>query len=361
MSRIDDLLRTLVAEGGSDLHLSSGVPSMMRRAGDLEELPGAEGAPGADWLRDAIAEVMPEREGREFGERFSLDFAYAIPDLARFRVNAFLHHGGVGAAFRVIPNRVPEFAELGLPAAVKDFARLSRGLVLVTGPKGAGKSTTLAALLQEMARSRALHILTLEDPVEFVVPAGRSIVQQRQVGHSVGSIASGIREALREDPDVLMISDLRGAEIFESALEAAEAGVLVLGALPTASARKTITRVVAAFPREERVRILGMMADSLRGVVGQILMNRADGEGRVLGLELMVVNDPISQLIREERIHQIPALIQTGRKAGSRLLDQHIMDLLMAGVIRAEEAHRWARQKEVFSAYLESTSTASPG
>lgn len=355
MPRIDDLLRTLVAEGGSDLHLSPGVPPMMRRAGDLEELPRSD--LDADSLREFVTEVMPEGGEREFRHRFSFDFAYEIPDLARFRVNAFHHHGGVGAAFRVIPNRVPELAELGLPVAVKDFARLRSGLVLVTGPRGAGKSTTLAALLQEMGRSRALHILTLEDPVEFVLPAGRSIIQQREVGHSVDSITSGIRAVLREDPDVLMISDLRGPKAFELALEVAEAGVLVLGALPTASARKTITRVISAFPREERPRILGMMADSLRGVAHQILMKRADGEGRVLGLELMVVNDPIAQLIREERIHQIPALIQTGRKAGSRLLDQHIMDLLMAGVIRAEEAHRWARQKEVFSAYLESAAS----
>lgn len=353
MPRIDELLRALVTEGGSDLHLSPGAPPMMRRAGDLEELPGRSSMDAVS-VRDVVTEIMPEGEELGFRERFSLDFAYEISDLARFRVSAFLHHGGVAATFRVIPNRVPELGELGLPVAVKDFARLRSGLVLVTGPRGTGKSTTLAALLQEMGRGRALHILTLEDPVEFILPPGRSVIQQREVGQSVASIASGIRAALREDPDVLMISDLRGAEVFELALEAAEAGVLVMGALPTASVRKTITRVVTAFPREERPRILGMMADSLRGVVGQVLMKRGEGEGRVLGLELMVVNEPISQLIREERIHQIPALIQTGRKAGSRLLDQHIMDLLMAGEIRAEEAHTWARQKEVFSAYLES-------
>lgn len=352
MHRMDELLRTVVAEGGSDLHLTPHRRPMMRRFGDLLELSWE--AMDAEGVREMLSEIQPEVVRREFAEGFEATFGHEIPGVARFRFHIFRHDQGVAAAVRVISHEIPDPHDLGLPQAVCDFARLDRGMVLVTGPQGAGKSTTMAALLQQMAQSHPRHIITLEDPVEFVLPPGRSVVQQREVGRTVTSIAAGLRSAVREDPDVLMVHELRGPEVFELALEACEAGVVVLGSLPTASVRKSLSRMVAVFPREERPRILGMIADNLRGVVAQVLLRRNTVEGRVLGLELMTVNAPMAQLIREERIHQIPALIQTGRKSGNQLLDQHLMDLLMEGVICAEEAHAWARQRDVFSAYLDS-------
>ncbi len=352
MHRMDELLRTVVAEGGSDLHLTPHRRPMMRRFGDLREL--SWDVTDAEGIREMLSEIQPEAVRKEFADGFEATFAHEIPGVARFRVHIFRHDQGVAAAIRIVSHGIPEPDDLGLPQAVSDFARLERGVVLVTGPRGAGKSTTMASLLQQIARNHPRHIITLEDPVEFVLPPGRSVIQQREVGRTVASVAAGLRSAVREDPDVLMVHELRGAEVFELALEASEAGVLVLGSLPTASVRKTLSRIVAAFPREERPRILGMMADNLRGVVAQVLLRKDSTEGRVLGLELMNVNGPMAQLIREERIHQITALIQTGRKSGNQLLDQHLMDLLMEGVIHAEEAHAWARQRDVFSAYLDS-------
>ncbi len=350
MAKIDQFLKALADHGGSDLHLSTGAPPLMRRDGQLQPFPFRELS--ARDLEMLLHEIMRDDWRAQFDETLDLDFAYEIPGVSRFRVNVFQQRKGPGAVFRTIPAEVLTADQLDLPEAVRGFARLSKGLVLVTGPTGSGKSTTLAALIDLINETRHDHILTIEDPIEFTHPNKKCLVNQREIGTNTRSFAAALRAALREDPDVILVGEMRDRETIELGITAAETGHLVFGTLHTNSAPKTVDRIIDVFPADQQAQIRSMLAESLKGVVSQVLMRKKEGRGRVAALEIMVGTSALTNLIRENKIHQIPSLIQTGKKDGMQLLDQHIMDHLMAGTIDASEAYARSHNKQMFLPHL---------
>ncbi len=351
MARIDQLLQILVQQNGSDLHLTCGAPPIVRVHGHLTRLNYRELTP-AD-MEQLVPELFSEEQRRHFAAEKELDFAYEIEGLARFRVNVFEQRKGMGAVLRTIPSKVLSADQLGLPEAVRNFCRLTKGLVLVTGPTGSGKSTTLAAMIDLINETRADHILTIEDPIEFTHPNKKSLINQREIGRSTRSFANALRAALREDPDVILVGEMRDRETIELGLTAADTGHLVFGTLHTSSAPKTIDRIIDVFPADQQPQIRAMLAESLKGVVSQVLLRKKGGSGRVAAQEIMVCTTAVSNLIREAKIHLIPSSIQTGRKEGMQLLDQHILEFLMAGVIDAEEAYAKSHTKATFATHLE--------
>jgi twitching motility protein PilT len=351
MAKIDQFLKALAESGGSDLHLTTGAPPLMRLHGEMKAFPFRELT--AANMETLLHEIMVDEWKEDFGERMDLDFAYEIPGVSRFRVNVFQQRKGMGAVFRTIPTEILTADRLGLPDAVRNFARLSKGLVLVTGPTGSGKSTTLAALIDLINETRRDHILTIEDPIEFTHPNKKCLVNQREVGTNTRSFAAALRAALREDPDVILVGEMRDRETIELGITAAETGHLVFGTLHTNSAPKTVDRIIDVFPADQQSQIRSMLAESLKGVVAQVLLKRKGGKGRIAAQEIMVGTSALSNLIRENKIHQIPSIIQTGRKDGMQLLDQHIMDHLMAGTIDAREAYARAHNKQIFAPHLE--------
>ena len=350
MAQIDQFLKVLAEKGGSDLHLTTGAPPIMRLHGHLQPFKFRELTPMD--MEKLVYEIMEEEWRAKFLDTLDFDFAYEIEGVARFRVNVFWQRKGLGAVFRTIPSEILTADQLGLPEVIRNFCKLSKGLVLVTGPTGSGKSTTLAAMVDFINETRFDHILTVEDPVEFTHANKKCLVNQREIGTNTRSFAAALRAALREDPDVILVGEMRDRETIELGMTAAETGHLVFGTLHTNSAPKTVDRIIDVFPADQQEQIRSMLAESLKGVVSQALLRKTGGKGRVAAMEIMVGTSAISNLIREGKLHQIPSMIQTGRKDGMQLLDQHIMELLMSGEVDPTEAYLKANNKATFKPHL---------
>jgi len=351
MAQIDQFLRVLAEQGGSDLHLTTGAPPLMRLHGHLQPFKFRELAPKD--METLVYEIMEEDWRMRFLDTKDFDFAYEIEGLARFRVNVFWQRKGLGAVFRTIPSKILTADDLGLPEVVRNFCMMSKGLVLVTGPTGSGKSTTLAAMVDLINETRHDHVLTIEDPIEFTHPNKKCLVNQREIGSHTKSFANALRAALREDPDVILVGEMRDRETIELGITAAETGHLVFGTLHTSSAPKTVDRIIDVFPADQQDQIRSMLAESLKGVVSQNLLRTKGGKGRVAAHEIMVGTPAVSNLIRENKLHQIPSMIQTGKKDGMQLLDQHIMEHFMSGKVDAKEAYMKSSNKALFRPHLQ--------
>ncbi|MFM1911490.1 MAG: twitching motility protein [Pseudomonadota bacterium] len=343
---ISDLLAFSVKNKASDLHLSSGFPPMIRVHGDVRKinLP----ALGHAQVQAMVFEVMSDGQRKTFEETLECDFSFEIPNLSRFRVNAFNQNRGAGAVFRTIPSVVLTLDELKSPKIFKEIAETPRGLVLVTGPTGSGKSTTLAAMVDYVNENDYGHIFTVEDPIEFVHTSKKCLINQREVGTHTQSFSNALRAALREDPDVILVGEMRDLETIRLALSAAETGHLVFGTLHTSSAAKTIDRVVDVFPAAEKEMVRSMLSESLRAVISQTLCKTNDGEGRVAAHEIMIGTPAIRNLIRENKLAQMYSAIQTGQNVGRQTLDQGLQVLVSRGVISAGEARKKAANKDSF-------------
>ena len=354
MPRIDAFLKLGMAQGCSDVHLAVGVPPMLRMNGDLvpirfRELGGSE-------LESYVLEIMTRAQLDRYKAGHDIDFSYVSEDGGRFRVNVFRKDSGVGAVFRSIPSHVPTLDSLGLPPVVRKLCDHHQGMILVTGSTGTGKSTTLAAMIDHLNSTRKLNIISLEDPIEFVHRSKQSQVIQRELGTHIPSFAEGVRAAMREDPDVILVGELRDAETISMAMTAAETGHLVLGTLHTTSATKTIDRVIDALPVEQREQTKSFLASSLIAVVTQVLVKNTEGRGRRAVLEVMVMTRAIAKLIQSDQTFQIPSQLQTGKDLGSQLLDQALLQGLANRELDAEDAVAYASEKRLFQKYIADTS-----
>lgn len=343
---ITDLLTFVVKSGASDLHLSAGLPPLLRIDGDITRINAP--AMDNDGVYDLIYGIMNDTQRRTFDAELEADFSLDVPGLSRFRVNAFHQNRGVGAVFRTIPNNIKSMDELGMPAIFRQMVSVPRGLVLVTGPTGSGKSTTLAAMIDYLNKHHPYHILTVEDPIEFVHTPRKSLINQREVHRDTLSFNNALRSALREDPDVILVGELRDLETIRLALTAAETGHLVFGTLHTTSASKTIDRIIDVFPEGEKPLVRSMLSESLQAVVSQTLLKKKGG-GRVAAWEIMMGTNAIRNLIREDKIPQMYSAIQTGQSFGMQTLDQHLQQLVKAGMINAEVAASKAKVPSDFS------------
>lgn len=337
MARIDRYLQTLVSAQGSDLHLSAKRLPHMRVHGVIQPLPG-ENELSSDDVLGLLKEFLPQENFGELLSSNDTDCAYAIAGLARFRVNGFKDINGYGTVIRVIPDRIPTFEELNLPNVLKEFCMLSKGLVVVTGPTGSGKSTTLAAMVDYINRNRSEHLITIEDPVEFVHKPAKCIVNQREIHRDTVSFSCALRAALREDPDIVLVGEIRDLETMEIALETAETGHLVFATLHTNTAVSTVERMVDKFPANRQNQIRSMLADALKGVVAQTLCKKVGG-GRVAAMEVLIVNSPVAALIREAKTHMLPSVLQTSKNVGMQNFGDELARLAARGVITAEEAY----------------------
>ncbi len=355
MARIDAFFKLMNDQGASDLHLVSGQPPALRIRGDMERVKYK--VLENDDLKSMLYEIAPEDKVKAFEETGDVDFGYDIPGLARYRANFFMQKYGVAAVFREIPATIMTTKQLGLPPVVAKLAGLPRGLVLVTGPTGSGKSTTLAAIIDEANRTRKDHIITVEDPIEFVHKSQSCIINHREVGLHTKSFSAALRGALREDPDIIMVGELRDLETISLAIEAASTGHLVFGTLHTSSAPKTVDRIIEVFPASEQAQIRSTLADGIRAVIAQVLFKRIDTKGRCVALEIVIANPAVRNLIREAKTHQINSMIQTGKKYGMQLLDDAIMDLMQKGWISGEEAYQKANDKGRFRHFLKNPPT----
>ena len=351
MAELDRFFQFIVAEGGSDLHISTGARALLRHHGRMVPIKG-----GPEWdaatVEKHLLEIMPEINRKEFKETWDTDFAYELEGVGRLRANVFVDHRGPGAVFRLIPTGILSADDLGLPEAVRNLCFLSKGLVVVTGPTGSGKSTTLAAMIDLINRQRQDHIITIEDPIEFVHENKRCLINQRQVHRDTKSFQAALRAALREDPDIVLIGEMRDLETIEIAIETAETGHLVFGTLHTSTAASTVDRLIDQFPADRQQQIRTMLSSSLKGVVAQILLRRADEKGRVAALEVLIVTPGISNNIREGKTYQIPSAMQTGARQGMVLLNDALMDLVTDNVVTAKEAFSRAVDKEGFLVQL---------
>jgi twitching motility protein PilT len=340
----------MMEQKASDLHLSTGNQPMLRIHGDLVRIdaPPLE----SDDLKALVYEIAPETKIKLFEETGDVDFGYEYPGFARYRANFLNQKNGIAAVFRLIPSKVLTMEDLGLPPVLKRFANLKKGMVLVTGPTGSGKSTTLAAMIDYANLHRKDHIITVEDPIEFVHRSQQSLVNQREVGIHTRSFASALRGALREDPDIILVGEMRDLETIELALTAAATGHLVFGTLHTSNAAKTIDRIIDVFPTNQQNQVRAGLSESLKGVVAQNLFKRIDKPGRCAALEILVCDAPIANLIREGKTHQVAGMMQVGKKKGNQPLDDAIMDLLRTGKISVEEAYEKASDKKKFRALL---------
>ncbi len=347
MAQIDAFFKMLQETGASDLHLSSGSQPLLRLHGRLERVKYK--VLGEEDIKALLYEIAPERLIAVFEETGDLDFAYAAPGIGRLRANYFRQERGMAAAFRAIPENVPTIAELGLPPLLADLSLRPKGLVLVTGPTGSGKSTTLAAMVRHANENRRDHIITIEDPIEYLhAPAG-CLINQREVGRDTRSFAAALRGALREDPDIILVGEMRDLETMELALEAAETGHLVLSTLHTVSAAKTIDRIIDVFPGDRQAQIRSALSESLTAVISQTLLRRADVPGRVAALEVLVATTAVRNLIRENKVFQIPSVMETGKAHGMRTLDDALLELLATGAIDASDAWRNGANKTRFA------------
>jgi twitching motility protein PilT len=335
-AEIDRLLLVMLERRASDLHISTGSPPLLRLDGEMTPFPGERELSPAS-VESTLLPIVPARNREEFQNTHDTDFAYELPGRARFRVNLFLDLHGIGAVFRVIPAKILTTDDLGLPKELLSLCALPKGLVLVTGPTGSGKSTTLAALIDYINRTRSAHVITIEDPIEFVHPNKKCLINQRQVGEHTDSFKRALRAALREDPDIVLLGEMRDLETVSIAIETAETGHLVFGTLHTSSAPSTIDRIIDQYPADQQNQIRVMLSSSLKGVICQMLCKKQGG-GRVAALEVMFSVPAIANLIREQKIFQIPSIMQTGRKLGMRLMNDSLVQLAKDGVVSAEEA-----------------------
>ena len=342
MAEIDKYLQMMVEHGASDLHYCTGCKPIFRKDGSIIRL--REDEIDAQRAKTVIYEIMPPRNEKEFNETNDTDFAYEVPGVARYRVNVFRDHKGIGAVLRVIPSQILTMEQLKLPESVRKFCVLNKGLVLVTGPTGSGKSTTLAAMIDHTNKTRTDHIITIEDPIEFVHPNQRCLVNQREVHAHTMSFKSALRAALREDPDIVLVGEMRDLETTRIALETAETGHLVFGTLHTTTAIGTIDRLIDQFPADEQQQIRTMLASTLKGVVAQNLLKKKGG-GRVAAIEVLVVNAAVGMLIRESKIPQIMSIMQTGKKEGMTILNQELARLVKEDLVDPDEAYRKAVDK----------------
>lgn len=341
---ISDLLAFSVKNKASDLHLSAGLPPMIRVHGDVRKI----NVPAMDHsqVHDMVYDIMNDGQRKVYEESLECDFSFEIPNLARFRVNAFNHNRGSGAVFRTIPSTILTLEQLNCPAIFKDIANTPRGICLVTGPTGSGKSTTLAAIIDYINENEFGHILTVEDPIEFVHKSKKCLINQREVGPHTLSFNNALRSALREDPDVILVGEMRDLETIRLALSAAETGHLVFGTLHTSSAAKTVDRIIDVFPAAEKEMVRSMLSESLRAVISQTLCKTKDEQGRVAAHEIMIGTPAIRNLIRENKIPQMYSAIQTGQNIGMQTLDQNLQDLVKRNIISANEARSKAANKD---------------
>jgi len=355
MAKIDAFFNLMFEQKASDLHLSSGNNPMLRINGELQRVDHAPLE--NDELKRMLYEIAPEYKIKQFEETGDVDFGYEIPNISRFRANFFNQKYGIAAVFRQIPSRVLGFEDFEkfdapLPAVLKKFAMLHRGLVVVTGPTGSGKSTTLAAMVDYANKNRKDHIITVEDPIEFVHESKNCLVNHREIGVHTKSFASALRGALREDPDIILVGELRDLETIRLALTAAETGHLVFGTLHTNTAASTVDRIIDQFPADRQNQVRAMLSESLKGVIAQTLC-RKKGGGRVAALEILLVNSAVSNLIREGKTFQIPSIMQTGRGSGMMTLSDSLLDLVKKGLVEPDEAYSCAVNKQELRSMLE--------
>ncbi len=355
MAKIDAFFKLMNEQGASDLHLVSGQPPALRIRGDMERVKYK--VLDDDELKSMLYEIAPEHKVKVFEETGDVDFGYDVLGIARYRANFFKQKYGVAAVFRQIPEEIMTAKQLGLPDVITKLASLPRGLVLVTGPTGSGKSTTLAAIIDVANRTRKDHIITVEDPIEFVHQSQSCIINHREVGVHTKTFTAALRGALREDPDIILVGEMRDLETIRLAIEAASTGHLVFSTLHTSSAPKTVDRVIEVFPASEQAQIRSTLSDGLRAVVAQVLFKRIDKKGRIPALEILIANPAVRNLIREGKSHQIPSMIQTGKKYGMLLLDDAIMDLLNKGMISPDDAYSKSNDKARFRPFLKTPPT----
>jgi len=350
MAAIDPFLEFLITSGASDLHLGSDIVPSVRADGDMRKLEGTDKI-SKETAQAMIEEIMPEHNKKEFWECYDTDFAYELPDIGRFRVNVFMDNTGIGTVVRQIPVKILSADALNLPPAVRDFCFLNKGLIIVTGPTGSGKSTTLAAMVDLINEKRTDHIITIEDPVEFVHKNKNCLINHREVHRHTQSFKRALRAALREDPDIILVGEMRDLETVEIAIETAETGHLVFGTLHTNTAPSTVDRIIDQFPADRQPQIRTMLSSSLKGVVAQTLLKKKTG-GRVAALEVLIVNSAIANIIREGKTYQIPSMMQTGKKYGMQMLNESLFSFVESGVVTPTEALFKAVDKVSFETML---------
>lgn len=350
-TRIDALFMRMAEAGASDLHLSVSVPPMIRKDGKMMQLESDESVLTPSVMKELLSSIMPTKNRQEFEQRHDTDFAYEIPGLARFRANVFADRKGMGGVFRIIPTEILTAEQLGLSKAIMDLCDLSKGLVVVTGPTGSGKSTTLCAMVDSINKSREDHIITIEDPIEFTHENQKCLVNQREVHNHTDSFKNALRAALREDPDILLVGEMRDLETISIAIETAETGHLVFGTLHTTTAASTVDRIIDQFPADRQQQVRVMLSESLRGVIAQTLLPKKGG-GRIAALEVLIVTPAISNLIREGKTFQIPSSMQTGKNVGMVMLNDALMDLVKKGFVEPRDAYIKAVDKPGFESLL---------
>jgi twitching motility protein PilT len=352
LTSIDDLLEQMAELNASDLHITTDSPPVYRIRGEIVRVADLQPFTPDD-TRALLYRILSSEQQKHFELRRQLDFAYALPGVARFRVNVYYQREAVGAAFRLIPQDIKSLEELGLPGVLHTFAEKPRGIVLVTGPTGSGKSTTLAAILDEINRTRSEHILTIEDPIEFVHKHKRCIVNQREIGPDALSFAEALKAALRQDPDIILVGEMRDMETISTALTAAETGHLVFATVHTQSAPSTIDRIIDVFPAEQQEQVRIMIANSLQGIVTQTLIPTADGRGRVAALEILLPDDAVRNLVRQAKIEQVYSIMQTNTARGMQTMEQALADLTLRRVINVDEAFSRTNRRDVLAGILE--------
>ncbi len=357
-AKIDHYLAQMVGEGCSDLHLCAGYPPLFRKDGDIADLGGVQDMDSVD-VEALLKAITPSEDWDTFLECNDVDFAYEIEGVARFRCNLFRDRQGMGGVFRTIPSIIPTAEKLGLTGPIMELTNLHKGLVVVTGPTGSGKSTTLAAMIDHINREQARHVITIEDPIEFVHPRRRALINQREIGTHTASFRAALRAALREDPDIVLLGEMRDLETVEIALETAETGHLVFGTLHTNTAASTVDRIIDQFSSDQQAQIRVLLSETLKGVIAQTLCKRKGG-GRVAAHEILLVTSAISNLIREGKTFQIPSLMQTGRGQGMKTLDHSLMELAQAGTIEIEEAYNRSLTKNEFKTMMERNGMSLP-
>lgn len=348
---IDQLLKGAMDYGASDIHFSVGVPPMIRKNGIIIPIENYNKLSVED-AKQLVHQMLADDKKDTLMQLGDVDFSYIIPKVGRFRVNIYKQRGSYSIAIRILTSEIPTLESLGLPAVVRGLANKKKGLVLVTGPTGSGKSTTLAAMIDYINKTRRTHIITIEDPIEYLHKHGNSIINQREIGADVGSFDRAIRSALREDPDVILVGEMRDLETIKAAVTAAETGHLVLSTLHTNGAATTVDRIIDIFPSNQQRQIRVQLSNVLEGVITQKLVIKSDGKGRTLAMETLVVNDAVRNLIREEKVHQIPSVMQTNIKQGMQSMEYHLAQLARQGIISIQEAKNNASKEEELNRYL---------